>query len=144
MTSNTRLLRTSRRRCIGGSLYVAHRPQLACREDYDKAIGAADQALALLPQSAEAFHARGLAEAYQQKYPAAIADFTSAIAIEPRSYDSYTERGSVYIFEKDYDRAIDDLSEDRCARQAGSTYLPRCQRAVTKGDDPALRTWTCR
>ncbi|PRH86239.1 hypothetical protein C5L14_18550 [Labrys okinawensis] len=64
--------------------------------DPDGAIADATRYLAATPQSPEAFHARGLANAAKQNYDAAIADYTQAIKLGRKSF-ILRQRGDAYL-----------------------------------------------
>ena len=62
------------------------------------------QALALQPDSADAYQGRGLAYYGQGDLDRAIADFTQALALRPNVATIYNNRGLAYYDKGDRDR----------------------------------------
>ena len=75
--------------------------------DPDGAIADATRFLSTTPQSPEAFHARGLANAAKQDYAAAIADYTQAISLGRKSF-ILRQRGDAYLASGQPDLAAAD------------------------------------
>ncbi|WP_454816538.1 caspase family protein [Labrys neptuniae] len=75
--------------------------------DPDGAIADATRFLSSTPQSPEAFHARGLANAVKQNYDAAIADYTKAIDLGRKSF-ILRQRGDAYLASGQPDLAATD------------------------------------
>lgn len=70
-----------------------------------------DQAIALDPQYAEAYLARGYTYAIMGDLDRAIADFDQAIALDPQLAEAYAKRGTAYAVKGDFDQAIADLDQ---------------------------------
>jgi len=87
--------------------------------DYDKAIAAYTQALALVnpkdPKdkkvTAAAYHSRGYAWSAKGEYDNAIVDFSQALANNPRDAYAYDSRGAAWDFKGEYDKAIADFNQ---------------------------------
>ncbi len=75
--------------------------------DPDGAIADATRYLAANPQTAEAFHARGLALAAKQDYAAALADYSQAISLGRKSF-ILRQRGDAYLASGQPDLAAAD------------------------------------
>jgi uncharacterized caspase-like protein/tetratricopeptide (TPR) repeat protein len=69
-----------------------------------------DQVIAITPNRASEFEARGSAYSGKKEYDRAIADFTSAIELDPKYTLAYSNRGNASLNNKDFDRAILDLT----------------------------------
>lgn len=102
--------------------------------DYAAAIANYDRAIALAPDSADAYHNRGIAKDAQGDYAGAIADYDCAIALNPDDADAYHNRGVTKAEQGDYAGAIADYDrvialdpdsvaarEDRAAAIAGQS-----------------------
>src|SRR5689334_11763976 len=72
---------------------LAHAADNYHRHDLDAAIVEYTQALALQPDSADAYQGRGLAYYGQGDVDRAIADFTQALALRPDAATIYNNRG---------------------------------------------------
>ena len=83
----------------------------ANKGDYDLAVEAFTNAIALNPNLAMAYSNRGGAYRDKGDYDRAIEDCTRAIELNPDLAMAYNNRGSAYEREGDYDRAIEDLSK---------------------------------
>ena len=81
------------------------------KKDYDTAIVAYSQAIALNPGFAEAYDNRGSAYYDKSQYDRAIADYDQAIALDPRYAGAYNNRGTAYSGKGQYDRAIADYDQ---------------------------------
>jgi tetratricopeptide (TPR) repeat protein len=80
-------------------------------KDYAKAITDYTKAIAINPESLEAYFNRGIIYAALKDYAKAIADYTKAIAINPEDSGVYNNRGSAYDDLKDYAKAIADYTK---------------------------------
>jgi tetratricopeptide (TPR) repeat protein len=86
----------------------AHQRELA--GDLDGAIAALDEAIRLVPHSAEAYCDRGWYRFEKEMYDEAFADFTKAIELNPSYTLAYNNRGVAYCKLHDWDRAIADYT----------------------------------
>src|SRR3954464_9382680 len=75
------------------------------RNDADGAIADASQAIALVPNFAQAYVDRGFRYANRKNdYDRAIADYTRALQIDPGNVEALTDRASAHDSKRDYDR----------------------------------------
>lgn len=81
------------------------------RGDFDKALAAANAALAADPKSFIALFTRANANMGKGSADAAIADYTAALAIEPKFAPALTARGDAYRAKGDFDRALADFTQ---------------------------------
>ena len=81
------------------------------KQDYDRAISFASEAIKIFPDSAKAYNNRGAAYTEKKDYDKAIADFTEAIKLDPEDADYYNNRGVAYCGREDYNRAIADYTK---------------------------------
>jgi Tfp pilus assembly protein PilF len=97
--------------------------------EYDRAIRLLTEALELLPNSSEAYWARGNAWIGKEEPDKAIADFSEAIRIFPYLAVQYNSRGRAYLIKRDYTRARADweqallLDPDNADAQKGINFL---------------------
>ena len=67
-------------------------------------------AIRLLPESAEALHARGLLYQRQGMHPQAILDFDATIDRNPFVAAPYAARGQSFVATDQFDKAIEDFN----------------------------------
>lgn len=79
--------------------------------NYQEAIEAFDEAIALEPNNAEAFYNRGLARVGLNQYQWAIEDYNQTLRLDPKHYQAYNHRGLAYQKLKKYEKAIADYDE---------------------------------
>ncbi len=114
------------------------------REEYDKAIEAYTNVLALNPNNAEAYDTynnRGTAYAIKREYDRAIEDYTKAIALYPNNANNaqaYYGRGLCYSVKGDMKMAISDFQK-ACdlGLAAACEHLQRALQA--KKDEPSAK-----
>lgn len=80
-------------------------------KDYNKAIAAFSQAIALNPQYAEAYNNRGAIYVDKGQYDLAMAEYDRAIAMKPRYAQAHYNRGEVLGRKGRYDLAITEYSQ---------------------------------
>ena len=85
--------------------------QYALNKEYDEAIEAYTNAIALTPNLANPYNNRGNAYAKKGQNDRAIEDYSKAIALDPNDAAAYYNRGIVYADKGQYDRAIEDYSK---------------------------------
>jgi len=68
-------------------------------------------AVTFLPNSAEDFNSRGVANYNKNNYDQAIADYNKALKLNPKYVEAYNNRGNAYGNKRDYDRAIADYNK---------------------------------
>lgn len=78
---------------------------------YEEAIEYFDQATALAPNDATAYHARALANYCLEQYETALSDFDIAIRINPEDATVYINRGDAEAALGNYEGAIADYDE---------------------------------
>ena len=81
------------------------------KDDNDRAIADATEAIRLDPENAGAYETRASAFWMKNDYDRAIADATEAIRLDPKSAWAYRTRAHAYSGKNDYDRAIADATE---------------------------------
>jgi len=79
--------------------------------EFEKAIGACNQALKLNPNFTEVYIDRGLSYAKLNQYGKAIEDFDKAIALNSDYTTAYYNRGNAYAELNQYKRAIKDFDK---------------------------------
>ena len=79
--------------------------------EFDQAIEAYTQAIALNPKLADAFRNRGLAYYNKGEFDRAIQDYDQAIALNPKLADAFNNRGLAYYNKGEFDRAIQDFDK---------------------------------
>src|SRR3989338_6142883 len=85
--------------------------QYALNKEYDEAIEAYTNAIALTPNLANPYNNRGNAYAKKGQNDRAIEDYSKAIALDPNDAAAYYNRGIVYADKGQYDRAIEDYNK---------------------------------
>ena len=80
-------------------------------ELYNDAIAAANQAIRLKPDFAEAYCNRGIGYRILGKYQQAMNDFNKAIKLDPHFADTYNARGVLYAKLGNVQQAINDYSK---------------------------------
>jgi len=108
-------------------------------EDYDRAIDACTQALAIGLQdpelAANAYSLRGVAHLRKREWQQAAADCTEALQRHPGLGEAYSTRGSANLQLGEYDRAIADCSEAlRLEPQGPGVYVVRGTALFHKGE----------
>jgi len=79
--------------------------------DYADAIESYQRALALDPNSEEAYYNLGVAHLRTRHFDDAIQDFTKAIQLNPEDAEAYTNRGMIYASKNQLKDAITDFSQ---------------------------------
>ena len=69
------------------------------------------EAIARIPDEAEAHNTRGIAYSENGDQDKAIAEFSKAIALKPDFADAYNNRGIAYGEKGEYDLAIEDYNK---------------------------------
>ncbi len=95
----------------GAAAYFYRGNAWADKGEYDKAIDAYTEALAMNSKLTPAYNNRGRAWHDKGEYDKAIADYNQALAIKPKDADAYGCRGSAYLKKREYDKAIADFTE---------------------------------
>ena len=81
------------------------------QNEKDQAVSAYDQAIALMPNFADAFTSRGVVRSSLGNLEEAIADHNEAIRLNPDFVDAYINRGTAKRALKKHDEAILDFDE---------------------------------
>ncbi|HBR22615.1 MAG TPA: hypothetical protein DD713_08660 [Nitrospiraceae bacterium] len=81
------------------------------KKEYDKAIEAYSNSIALNPNNAKAYRYRGYAYADKEQHDRAIEDYNKAIALDPNDAYVYSVRGHAYSNKGQYDKAIEDYNK---------------------------------
>jgi tetratricopeptide (TPR) repeat protein len=76
----------------------------------DEAVAAADAAVALDPDYAKAYAARGNIHALLERREQAIADYGKAIELDPRDAEAYHSRAAMHLAAEQYDEALADFT----------------------------------
>ena len=84
---------------------------LSAGEKWEKALVAYDTAIALKPNSWEAFYNRGIARYDFKQYAEAMTDFGKVIELNPNFASAYHNRGVLKDELKDYEGAMADYTE---------------------------------
>jgi tetratricopeptide (TPR) repeat protein len=94
-------------------------------EDPEKRIADLNEAVRIVPNSAEAIRARGLIYADQQKYDEAIADFDKLIELAPEDLTAYVAKAEVFLRQKKFDEALAaaEKAQELAPRQAEPLVL---------------------
>ena len=79
--------------------------------EFDQAIEAYTQAIALNPKFAEAFRNRGTSYAKKGEFDRAIQDLDQAIDLDPGFAGAFNNRGLAYYNKGEFDRAIQDFNQ---------------------------------
>jgi tetratricopeptide (TPR) repeat protein len=79
------------------------------REDYDRAIAAADVALSQGSRSPEVHRLRGLARVGRGDFPGAIDDYSQALALAPGLERAHRQRGWAYLLADSPELALRDF-----------------------------------
>src|SRR5947207_660352 len=85
--------------------------EAVARQDYKEGVARYNEALYLDPNSAAAYHKRGLAHYYGGGFHEAIVDLTEAIRLKPADAESYRDRGSAHFADQQWENALADYSE---------------------------------
>ncbi len=88
------------------SLFYLMGSTYANKGEYDRAIQAYQKAVAINPQSDQAYNNMGVAYDDKGEYDRAIQAYQKAVAINPQGDEAYTYMGIAYGQKEDYDRAI--------------------------------------
>jgi tetratricopeptide (TPR) repeat protein len=111
------------------------------KEDFDRALADANEAVALDPGSAKAFFRRGDIYKATDHVDSALQDFNTAIQLDPNVPVYFIDRSNVYLDKRDYANALSDIAEALRLdpSDAGEAILNRCNILAHKGDfDAAL------
>lgn len=92
------------------------------KKDYQTAIATLDRAIALNPQSAEAYYQRGQARYHSGSREAAIADYDLSLNLNPRQVNVYLSRAKAFFELNSLQSSIIDL-------QVALNFDPNCDRA---------------
>ena len=108
--------------------------------DGDRGWAAAERALSLAPDLAEAHAAKGRILADDGRYDAAVAEHTIAMGLDPESYEVNTAAARCFIAMRRYDDAITCLERAAAAIETDFWALGMCiQCHEAKGDVEAAR-----
>src|SRR5215469_15690580 len=80
-------------------------------KEYDKAIGALNEAIRLDPNFAAAYIRRGVAFAEQGNFGSAISDFNIAIRLDHNYTHAYYDRGIAFTKQGNFGSAISDFND---------------------------------
>ncbi len=92
-------------------LHVHRGQAYMSKDDHDRALADATEAIRLDAKSAKAFNLRGTALQKKKEHDRAIADFSEAIRLDPGFALAYVNRGDAWDEKGELDRAIADLNE---------------------------------
>jgi len=84
---------------------------LFIKGDYDRALADQTMLIKLEPQSATAYHYRGIINADKGSYDSAIADFSESIRLVPNFAESYSQRALAYLHANKLDQALADANQ---------------------------------
>src|SRR5690606_20970906 len=84
---------------------------LLLKENEREALAKFEQALAVNPNSAEAYACRARAKAALGGYDEALKDINRALELQPSNATAYYARGNVYCNKGDYNQAIVDYDK---------------------------------
>ncbi len=121
--------------------YRGRASALQGKEDFDRALADANQAVALDPSSAMAFFRRGDIYKATDHVDSALQDFNTAIQLDPNVPVYFIDRSNVYVDKRDYAHALSDIAEALRLdpSDAGEAILNRCDILARKGEfDAAL------
>ncbi|MCU0240162.1 MAG: tetratricopeptide repeat protein [Pyrinomonadaceae bacterium] len=80
--------------------------------EYDKSLPTLNKAVEMLPNNADAYFQRAIANRNTGNYDKAIADYTKSIQLNPKSANAYFNRGLMYFEDvQKFDLAIADFSK---------------------------------
>lgn len=91
--------------------FVSEGNQKLADGDYEGAIAAFDEALAIDGSNAKAFGDRGVARSRLKNYQGALADYNQALTLNAQAYEVYYNRGIVQTNLDDYESAIEDFTQ---------------------------------
>jgi tetratricopeptide (TPR) repeat protein len=77
---------------------------------YDKAVEAFSEAIAMIPGDFQAYNYRGIARAYQKDYDGAIQDYTMALKMKPGYAEALNNRGFAWVRKGNLERGLADFS----------------------------------
>lgn len=80
-------------------------------ENYEQAVAAYSQVIALTPDGVLAYRERGTLYAENRNYPAAMADYNRYIDLLPEAPEGYLLRGKLYVRQQDLDAALVDFNQ---------------------------------
>jgi tetratricopeptide (TPR) repeat protein len=93
------------------STYLGRGNDLLKKNDWDGAIAAFTQIIAINPKSSAAFAARASALQSKGDLNGALADFTQAVTLDPNAAQAYNDRGNVKAAKNDLEGAIADFTQ---------------------------------
>jgi tetratricopeptide (TPR) repeat protein len=73
---------------------------------FQQAINAYNNSIALDPSNSRAHHGKGLAFAKLRKYPEAITAYEKAVDVDPTNFSAFAAMGKAYYDKKDYANAV--------------------------------------
>ncbi|MBN2002987.1 MAG: tetratricopeptide repeat protein [Anaerolineae bacterium] len=91
--------------------YINYAALLSASGDYEGAVAACNQAIALDDTVPEAYFNRGISYARLKRYKDALSDLSRAIELRPDYAAAYYNRGNVYDDLGDKDKALADYSQ---------------------------------
>lgn len=111
------------------------------KDDLDRALADASEAIRLDPSSAHAFYRRGDVYKNRNEVDSALRDFTEAIRLDPKVPVFLVDRSNIHLANREFDLAIRDLDEALRLdpKDEIEAIVNRCNVLTLKGDfDAAL------
>jgi len=111
------------------------------KDDLDRALADANEAIRLDPSSPRAFYRRGDIYKNRNENDSALRDFTEAIRLDPKVPVFFVDRSNIYLAKHEFDLAIRDLDEALRLdpNDEIEAIVNRCNVLTFKGDfDAAL------
>ncbi|MET0278125.1 MAG: tetratricopeptide repeat protein [Pseudorhodoplanes sp.] len=105
---------------------------LAHKDQFDKATGYCDKAVALAPTSSGALHTRGIAKLRAGLLALALADFDRAIELDPKNAGLYADRGRAHDARGDRARALADYQKAVTLPAEGFYYVQAKSQAIVR------------